>query len=132
MVSPAAAVPAPRVTPQGRASKLAALVQRIKLDVEFSKLLQVAVVTGDDALACFQTRVSRRQPSTHHLNDRVRAADLEVLLAAARRARCSHFVINKQSAPDDGRVADPTGYLKRQSAGSSCTGDVSAVVNSEA
>src|SRR5689334_12961078 len=100
--------------------------------MELAELSLVVIVIGDDALHGFHASFCWRCAAPHHLDDGVRAVDLDALFAATGRACRADFVIDKQSTADDRRIADAPGYLPGQTAGRRHPGEVATLVDGNA
>ena len=106
-----------RIAPYVRRAVLAVLVYCVEIDADLFELRQVAIVIRNDALARFERCVSGRHSFAHHLNHRVSAVDLDDLFSSARRSSGSDFIVYKQPAADQRRVAYAAGELMKQAAG---------------
>src|SRR6185436_17256827 len=69
---------------------------------------------GADALEGVHARVLRGHAPAEVLHDEVRGQVVEVRLAATGGSRCPYGAVHVEPRPQDGRVADPAGYLPGQ------------------
>ena len=109
-----------RARPQRYASVRAVVAQDVVRHVHVRQLVHVAVVVADDALEGVHAGLFGRHAVAHVFDDRVSAADLDVLFAVAGGARRAYVLIAIAAGADDGRVARASGNLPRQTAGCGC------------
>src|SRR5438445_7843315 len=94
--------------PQRCPGVFAVLAQRVKLQVEPRQLGHVAIEIPCDTLQSVQTRGLWVHSVAHVLDDRVRAGDANVFLAASGRTRRADILIDVQTRSDNRRIPYPS------------------------
>src|SRR5690242_15740894 len=102
------------VAPERNSAVHSVLVDGVEIKMEGAELFLVVLVVAGDARHRFKARIGGRFSLTHHFNDRVAAADLDVFLALSRGTRRADFVVHIAARADDWRIAYAPGYFPRE------------------
>src|SRR5436305_5915845 len=120
-----------RMAPDIRRRIYAPLLERVEVNVYIVQLFAVVAVARGNEFQGIETSLFGRRTAPHIFDHRTRAVDVDDLFAAAGRAGRTRVIVNIQPAADQGRVADATGYLPRQTARRGHAADVEIFIERE-
>src|SRR5207249_6103407 len=107
------------VAPKRSGAVHSVFIDGVEVNVERAELLLVVLIVSRDASHGFETRVDGCFSLTHHFNNRVSAADFDVFLAFAGRARRTHLLVYIAARTDNRGISHASGYFPRKP-GSRC------------